>query len=571
MDIQIQSPYRGTELKNGVLPYGSFVLSINVTEAPPPFQVAMREIAPPAITVGGVTVGGGSVARLDRPTRILRAGPVAIYSVPNLRSFEMRYPDIRFRVDLETDDRPIEAFKGSMLEISISNAQGFGITTGIAIANANPNNHFHWRAEPKFVDGWYFKCVHVDAASGVATPFFFLYGVNDPSGGDDAAESFVMYGRAGEAKLGADLRPVAGPLLSTPDTRPRLIFKPPNFAFEAEYGLDARIPDAPQPPFTASDGRCTGTAMQDGEPVSWDLSLTKAFTGCKTDWNPLAAMDPILELAGNRFIENPKHMPLMRHLKSVPGISAYYMSHNMSCIASGTVDWKGKKYVFDRQPAYQDSNWGAGGFPHPYVWMQANHFRTGAGAPLPSTALVALITPKMPLFEMELPFSKVAGICLRHDGQIYRFLAIPLEIAELLARLISPLLPVRTIVEHFVPELADIACTVEFVQDGARKVVDMSSASSVDETIDPFKTRRAKAFPVKWTMSAKNGNGDQLSIEVTCDQATVMELAAPLDGKMTDAVTKETLLARFVVTLTPSGGTATPPLVSDFGTAEFGD
>jgi hypothetical protein len=555
------------------LPYASFDLSLRVTEGQPPFQVAIQEVPADKITVGGVTIGGGVAALLDRPTGIRGPGLFSYYSVPSLRSFVMQHSEAHFRLDLETRVKLVEAFKGSKLELTITDSTGVVLTPKpeIEIVNANPNNHFHWRGEPAFLDGWYFKCVHVDAAAGVATPFFFLYGVNDPDGGD-GAESFVIYGKAGEAKLGPNLRRISLAPLSLPDPRieefwPPDPSKPPDFDFESDYGLDARIPGKSSPECTASDGRCTGTILKDGSLVSWNLKLTKVFPSCKTDWSPLGAMDQIFDKLEEVVVAHPAHMPLMRHLKGVPGVSAYYMSHNMSCVATGWVEWGGKRYDFDRQPAYQDSNWGAEGFPHPYVWMQANHFTTDTGAPDPSTALVALITPSMPM-PMPWPSKKVAGICLLHGGERYEFLEMPADSIVEYSKAPDVLVPSARPLRQ---QIGSIGCTVTFdMGDQTTKVVDMSSATSVVDTLGEFKTRTTKPLPVAWSMTGRNGKGDEIAIEVTCDSRTIMELAAPLDGRMTPAVTKETLLGRFEVKLTPSG-LPTTTLVSDFGTAEFGD
>eukprot|EP00955_Chlamydomonas_euryale_P102567 365428-Chlamydomonas_euryale.AAC.24 len=48
-------------------------------------------------------------------------------------------------------------------------------------------------------------------------------------------------------------------------------------------------------------------------------------------------------------------------------------------VASGWLDWGGKRYEFDAAPAYAEKNWG-GGFPSKWAWAQCNSFDGYAAA-----------------------------------------------------------------------------------------------------------------------------------------------------------------------------------------------
>ena len=59
------------------------------------------------------------------------------------------------------------------------------------------------------------------------------------------------------------------------------------------------------------------------------------------------------------------------------------MAHGL---ATGWVDWGGRRYEFERAPAYAEKNWG-GGFPRKWFWVQCNTFE---GAPGTSVTAVGV-------------------------------------------------------------------------------------------------------------------------------------------------------------------------------------
>ena len=582
ISIKIRSPEDTRALSSAFVSFGSFYVVLELTSPTPalPLTVEITEISDPVVGPPLFRVPSHQVQILDlgRATKIVDPSAafefLHSYDVASLTSFTLRtgYPKVQFRVCMKTDDTTIESFKGSKMVLTVRDGGSYRESAEIPILIANPNNHYHWRNEAKFVDGAYFKCVHVDHAAFVATPFFFLYGVCNPKGPPDS-ESFAMAGRAGSIALDALLlRPLLTSVPSAPepnDPKPR----PAGSVYTAEqmFGLDAKITTD----FTASDVRCTGNAtLPSGGIATWDLLLTKLHKACVTDWNPLAHFQ-------NAFFrpEEEPYGPLSRHTVSFPGTSAFYMSHNMNSFVSGTITWDGKRYDFDDSLAhkgYQDSNWGASDFPHPYVWMQANNFVDSWGAPLHDTSLVALYTPNMPITLPGDPtrLTTVAGICLRHAGTIYEVITFDTSLVPWYTVLISPL--ATRAPEFFVRDVNEIAttfdCMVEFITAAGRKYLDMSRPGDIPTTIGLFPRLplNPEIQPVKWTVHGVNRAGDDILIVATCDPSTVMKLAAPMNGKMEDNVTKESLLVRFDVTLKPKGGIAIS-MVSDFGTAEFGD
>lgn len=558
MDLKLQFPVVGPIIPNAILPYGSFMVLLRADpSASPPFTVDITETPDPPVGVPALMLNGGRVLRLNSSTKIHDPHSLSTYRVSDLTSFEMKWRYISFTVQMNIEASAIGPFKGSTMEVRVSNSSGYSEKEEVEVLNTNPNNHFHWRKQPAFVDGWYFKCVHVDAATMTATPFFFLYGVNDPGGGANA-ESFVICSNAGSV----DHRPglVWTEVPTAPDPQDDWRFLHTAFRGETFFGLDLSISSD----FRATDRGCQGhKVLPNGETISWDLTFTKIHTHCITDWNPLAPFENAMEIIEeDAFLEYPS-MPLMHHFNSFFMMTAYYMAHNMNSFVSGTIEWKGHTYELDNDKGHQDENWGSGGFPHPYVWMQANNFVSPGGSALHDTSVVALFAPVMPLAGF-LGSTKIGGICLRHNGNVYRFLSLDVTIFGS-----GGAGPVARELADMITDIGNVTCEVEFLQGGTQTTVDISNTTALYDAIETF-PRATPAIPVRWVMTGENDAGDVITITVDCDAATVMRLPAPLGGRMQANVTKETLHAQVTVTITPDGGSA-QTLYSDYGTAEYGD
>ena len=120
-----------------------------------------------------------------------------------------------------------------------------------------------------------------------------------------------------------------------------------------------------------------------------------------------------------------------------------------------------------------------------------------------------------------------------------------------------------------VHDIGVVTCEVEFVQGGTRSTVDIADTTALYAAIGTF-PRATPAFPIRWRLTGENDEGDIITIDAECNEATVMQLAAPLGGRIQPDVTKESLHVRFTVAITPDGG-STETIYSEFGTAEYGD
>jgi tocopherol cyclase len=84
------------------------------------------------------------------------------------------------------------------------------------------------------------------------------------------------------------------------------------------------------------------------------------------------------------------------------------MAHGL---ATGWIDWHGKRYEFTNAPAYGEKNWG-GAFPQRWFWLNCNSFDDE-----PDLALTAGGGKREVLWWME----SVAMVGLHHRGKFYEF------------------------------------------------------------------------------------------------------------------------------------------------------
>jgi tocopherol cyclase len=84
------------------------------------------------------------------------------------------------------------------------------------------------------------------------------------------------------------------------------------------------------------------------------------------------------------------------------------MAHGL---ASGWIDWNGKRYEFTNAPAYSEKNWG-GAFPKKWFWANCNSFLDE-----PDLALTAGGGKRGVLWWME----SVAMVGLHYQGKFYEF------------------------------------------------------------------------------------------------------------------------------------------------------
>ncbi|MCK5508267.1 MAG: hypothetical protein KAI50_07070 [Desulfobacterales bacterium] len=588
MEIYVRSKFTGSNKRKALyLPERFFYLVIKADPGSPlPLTVTVTEDHNPIISIAGLRVpphppslpqgqAQPGIVNLSVPTVVAFIGnPLVHYKINSLGSFKMKYKAIQVRGKMSGNVKKAKYFKGSKMKVTVKNDATVLHEETINVNVSNPNNHYHLRGERKFLDGWYFKCVHVDKINKKATPFFFLYGINKDlhlfSGAPPAPGpndiAFVLYGNAGSINM--DPTMVKAKVGKPGPVPTNIMLKLPTSGFEAEkeYGLNTKI----KTDFAATDVSCRGKNTL--PLVEWKLTFTKIHNSVVTDFNPLYILDenyiPYAIIRGYEVHED-KARPLMRYVKKGPDVSAYYMSHNMNSLVSGTIKWVeggvDKTYTFDNDKGYQDENWGSSGFPHPYVWMQANNFRNSTDNPLPGMSMIALFTPGMPMADGDL--SEIGSICFRKSQT-----AAPVRFTHADSQ--GPWDSLwEWLGDKFAGlEIGTMTCKVTFAESNGSGVVkiDMLTATeaSLTAALGSFSTRTKK--PIKYNLTGENDNGDKIDIEVTCDYQTQMELSAPKKGVFTAKVTKQSIHGKFKVKFTPKGESTTT-YYSDFGTVDFGD
>lgn len=177
--LEIRSPDKTSRnLTATFLPYGSFFVYLRLRPVPSlPLKIKIAEIPNAIAGPAEFPVGGGLILMLDQLTAINDPNaPLRSYKIDSLRSFDMQWPYIKFQVFMNTDAAALNAFRGSTIQVTASDNGVYSESAQCSVLNAVPNNHYHWRKEPQFVDGAYFKCVHIDATKKKATPFFSCTG-----------------------------------------------------------------------------------------------------------------------------------------------------------------------------------------------------------------------------------------------------------------------------------------------------------------------------------------------------------------------------------------------------------
>lgn len=559
-----QSPANKPIENSVVLPYGSFQLKLQIPIVfVPPYTVKITEKRNDSIEVGNLNLSGCDVLLLDKPTDIFfpNTWMGGGYKVQSLSNFVMKYNTIWFIVYMKNKFKEVKDFKGSKMIVEITKGND-SHKREISILNSDPNNHYHRDSEEDYVDGWYFKCLHVD--EGIATPFFFLYGINKSVNQQDS-KCFAMFGKGGSVNWGTNGPTSQDHGLLTPPEKYYIQLLDLQFDAEKLFGLNLSIYENYNKKFYATDQTCKGrykieNGVDKDKIISWDLVFTKIHCGFESDYNPLEKifsifvlakiLNPALPIFNPVKFEKYEGMPLMIYQKNAFGVHAYAMNHNMNSFVSGIINWKGTQYVLDNNKGYQDENWGSAGFPHPYVWMQANNFY---GNSFVDTSLIAVFTPAMPGL---IPNKKNTLGCIYfiHQGKQYEFL----DIGEPLA---APLDLLPSV------DFSTITCKLKF--DYVQTEVDMND--NVEDIIGKFTTRSLNIKPKQWVIESTSEEQDYIKITVTCDVSTVLLLEAPSEGKMQENVTKETLNGNFKVEFTPKGNQNQTITLFGYGTAEYGD
>ncbi|MEM8505517.1 MAG: tocopherol cyclase family protein [Cyanobacteria bacterium P01_D01_bin.1] len=245
-----------------------------------------------------------------------------------------------------------------------------------------PHNGYHWRGRfggqpERFFEGWYLRVTLSEASQ----TFAFMYSIDDP---------------AGNSPYSGGVAQILGP----------------NESYYCRTFPDVHRFKASPSYLAVSHHRAKSSANNQTEGYQFTANahsgklLTPSGT-VQAEWN--YTIKPI-------FTWGNPHQP-----KATAGWLSYLpvfepgwqvlMAHGL---ASGWIDWKGKRYEFDHSPAYAEKNWG-GAFPAKWFWLQCNAF-----ADVPGLTITAAGGIRDVLSWKE----NVGLIAIHYQGKFYEFLSI---------------------------------------------------------------------------------------------------------------------------------------------------
>lgn len=251
-----------------------------------------------------------------------------------------------------------------------------------------PHSGYHWdHSARRFFEGWYYRVTLPDQRQ----TFAFMYSIEDPIGGkpysggaaqilgpDDeylcrtfpgvdrfwAWKQALGLGHWGQADLDCQAK----------------YLNPEVFSAAVQQGYQATA--------TWHQGKLRDPGS--GQTAVWEYAIQPVY-----GWgNPDRPQQSTAGWLSQFQIFEPGWQILMAH-----------------GLASGWIEWNGKRYCFENAPAYGEKNWG-GAFPQKWFWLNCNAF-----AEVPDLALTAGGGRRGVLWWME----SVAMVGLHYQGEFYEF------------------------------------------------------------------------------------------------------------------------------------------------------
>lgn len=255
------------------------------------------------------------------------------------------------------------------------------------ISLQTPHSGYHWNgSNRRFFEGWYFRVTLPEYGQS----FAFMYSIDDPTGG--------MPQSGGAAQI---LGPDEGYFCRTFSNVKGF------WAWRDRIGLGHCRHSSKKPGYlppeqfheTVSEGyQVTATTHQGqlcdpaGETVTWHYETQPIY-----GWG--SPHKPQLSTAG-----------WLSHLQIFEPGWQVLMAHGL---ATGWIEWRGQRYVFQKAPAYAEKNWG-GAFPTKWFWLQCNAFERE-----PDLSVTAAGGIRQVLTRQE----DVALIGIHYQGTFYKFLS----------------------------------------------------------------------------------------------------------------------------------------------------
>ncbi len=251
-----------------------------------------------------------------------------------------------------------------------------------------PHSGYHFRGgRDRFFEGWYYRVT----LESIAQTFAFMYSIEDPIGGQSHSggaaqilgpddqyfcrtfpDTTAFWASPDELALGHWRT-------SNPDITPELL-DPDTFEQQNIEGYQATA--------TLNQGYLHDPGR--GIDCRWCYEIKPVYGWGKPDEDQKSTAGWL------------SYFPIFE-----PGWQIL-MAHGL---ATGWIDWQGKRYFFQDAPAYSEKNWGKS-FPNKWFWLNCNSFEQE-----PDLALTAGGGKRGILWWME----SVALICFHYQGEFYEF------------------------------------------------------------------------------------------------------------------------------------------------------
>ncbi len=251
-----------------------------------------------------------------------------------------------------------------------------------------PHSGYHWnQISPNYFEGWYCRLTLPE----IAQTFAFMYSIQDPLG---------QYPNSGGAVQ----------ILGIDETYLCRTFNDSNKFFAARDRL------------SLGHWRKTNLNIRPQllSPTQFDRHITEGYQ-TTVDLNQGSIYDPVRdEYCRWEYQIEPIYSwgNSQQPQKSTAGWLSYlsifepgWQITQAHGLATGWVEWRGKRYQFDRAPAYSEKNWG-GSFPQKWFWLNCNSFKHQ-----PDLALTAGGGIRQVLWWQE----EVALVGIHHQGKFYEF------------------------------------------------------------------------------------------------------------------------------------------------------
>ncbi|NET71797.1 MAG: tocopherol cyclase [Sphaerospermopsis sp. SIO1G2] len=251
-----------------------------------------------------------------------------------------------------------------------------------------PHSGYHWDGTSRrFFEGWYYRVTLPE----ICQTFAFMYSIEDPIGGK-------LHSGGAAQVLGPDDEylcrtfPDVDKFWASREELGLGHWGKTNSAISPRYLTPREFTDDVQEGYqaTATFNQGVITDPSTGNYCHWQYEIKPIY-----GWgNPNSLQQSTAGWLSFLQIFEPGWQILMAH-----------------GLATGWIEWNGKKYEFTDAPAYGEKNWG-GAFPQKWFWLNCNAFDNE-----PDLALTAGGGRRGVLWWME----SVAMIGIHYQGQFYEF------------------------------------------------------------------------------------------------------------------------------------------------------